>query len=195
MLTQPSGTDRESLEEVAKQWLKDKYQKPGNVFLEAVHRLDQAVGGVVLFAKTGKALSRLTKAIREKKMVKIYHARVEGQPKTLKGTLVHFLKHGDYCAQVVSEGVSGAKRACLHYQVIEEGRFSLLEVTLETGRYHQIRCQLSAIKCPILGDTKYGSKKGYLKEGIALSHVRMEFSHPISGETLVVTTEEESIED
>ncbi len=194
MLTQPSGTDRENLEELGKQWLKEKYQKPGNVFLEAVHRLDQAVSGIVLFAKTSKALSRLTKAIREHKVVKVYHARVEIKPKESQGTLEHFLKHGDHCSKIVPGGSPGAKRARLHYRTIEEGKTSILEVTLETGRYHQIRCQLSAIGSPILGDRKYGSQQPYSKKGIALSHVRMEFQHPISGETLVVSMKESSMD-
>ena len=186
VLTQPSGTNHVSLEEMGKQWLKETYQKPGNVFLEAVHRLDQAASGIVVFAKTSKALSRLMRSIREKKVKKFYYAQVENAPKEPKGRLVHHLAHRHRRAEVVEQNDPEGKSASLTYQVYKEGMHPVLDIHLETGRYHQIRCQLSAIGCPILGDRKYGSVSPYSKEGIALHHYCMEIPHPISGDNLVL---------
>lgn len=183
VLTQPSGTDQISLEEMGKQWIKKSYGKQGNVFLEAVHRLDQAACGIVVFAKTRKALSRLMLAIREKKVKKWYRAQVECAPQQNEGRLIHYLMHKKHRAEVVSGDEPGAKYASLTYKVIEPGKHPILEIQLETGRYHQIRCQLSAIGCPIIGDKKYGSSILY-QPGIALCHVRMEIPHPVTGKTL-----------
>lgn len=187
MLTQPSGTDQESVEALAKQWIKEKYQKPGQVFLEAVHRLDKPVSGVVLFARTSKALSRLNASMREKNTLKRYEAFVEGKLPSSEGTLEHYLVHDDYQASVVSKSNPQAKLARLHYRVLHvENHRSHVEVTLETGRYHQIRVQLAAIGSPIVGDKKYGSKIPWEKEGIALHHARLEIPHPITGEIVIL---------
>jgi len=185
LLTQPSGTSRESLEEKAKNWLKDKYNKPGNVFLEAIHRLDKAASGIVVFAKTSKALSRLTAEVRNRNVKKIYHVLVGKHPPKNFGVLEHYLVHDNFRATVVDKEVSGAKPAKLHYKVIiERPEQILLEVELITGRYHQIRAQLASVGSPILGDTKYGSKDAWNFPGIALHHFHFEIPHPVTKEML-----------
>lgn len=179
LLTQPSGTDQDSLEKFAKIWIKEKYQKPGNVFLQAAHRLDKPVSGVVVFGRTSKAISRLNHAIREKLSQKIYLALVEGTPRFPESTLEHYLIHDDYHARLATPGETEGKFCRLHYKVIESRKnISLLEVILETGRYHQIRFQLSTIGHPIVGDHKYGSPTNPLLGSICLHHHRMQIPHP-----------------
>lgn len=180
LLTQPSGTERESLEQWAKAWIKEKDCKPGNVFLESVHRLDKPVSGIVLFAKTSKALSRLNESTRSKKMRKIYWAWVEGDLPMDEGTLEHFLVHDDFYARCVGENDPAAKAARLNFWVLERrnGR-TLVEIELLTGRYHQIRVQFSAMGYPVWGDRKYGGRGQYDDEAIALHHRRLEFVHPV----------------
>ncbi len=181
LLTQPSGTDQPSLEALVKAWIKEKYQKPGNVFLEAVHRLDKAVSGVVLFAKTSKALSRLNASMRSKETKKIYLAHVEGALSKSEGVLENYLIHDEYHATVVDANTKDAKLARLHYRVIGRDKdLSLVEIVLETGRYHQIRAQFAALGCPIVGDVKYGSKTPWKKEAIALHHQSLQIPHPIT---------------
>src|SRR5262249_17811959 len=141
-----------------------------------------------IFAKTSKALSRLNESIRHKKAVKQYLAWVEGCPPEKEGILEHFLVHDDFKATVVKDEAAGGKRCRLHYRILQKkGDTTLLEIDLETGRYHQIRAQLAAIGCPILGDRKYGSKHPYLPDAIALHHAKMSFPHPISGELITIT--------
>lgn len=177
MLTQPSGTERENLESQAKLMIKKRDGKPGNVFLEAVYRLDKPVGGIVVFAKTRKALSRLNQAQREKKGQKKYLALVKGPP-LKSGTLEHNLLHKQHRAVVHPEG----KKSRLHFRVLKtDKQIQLVEIELETGRYHQIRAQLAAAGCPILGDFKYGSDE-FCEEGIALVHELIILEHPISRE-------------
>jgi len=181
MATQPDLT------EIAKAWVKKKYNKPGNVYLHPVHRLDKAVSGLVLFARTSKALSRLQEMMRERKIIKIYHALVEGQLPENQGRLVHHLIHGSFRAEISKEG----KESTLEYRVLKhEKGVSLLEINLITGRYHQIRAQLSAIGCPVLGDEKYGSKRSWPTKsqsgGIALHHSELRFEHPVTKESLVL---------
>lgn len=184
--TQPSEHSHDSLEEQAKRWIKISHNKPGNVFLHAIHRLDKAVSGIVVFAKTSKALSRLNDAIRKKLVSKLYVAWVEGIPPHEEGILEHFLLHDDFKAAVVTDKAKGAKPARLHYRIIKKKeKQCLVEIDLETGRYHQIRAQLSAIGCPIIGDVKYGIKQHYENDGIALHHTKMVLPHPITGEKLV----------
>lgn len=185
LLTQPSGTDKESLERLAKVWLKTKYEKPGNVFLEAIHRLDRTASGIVVFAKTSKALTRLMSDLRNSQVRKVYHALVRKTPKDSQGVLEHFLIHDDFRATVAREGAHGAKLCRLSYSLIKQGKNScLLEIELETGRYHQIRAQLSVIGCPILGDKKYGGSEFWDYPGIALHHCHFEIPHPITKEML-----------
>jgi 23S rRNA pseudouridine1911/1915/1917 synthase len=187
LLTQPSGTSQPNLEEICKQWLKQKYGKPGRVFLEVIHRLDKPVSGIVVFAKTSKALARLQASMRDKKILKIYQAWVEGALPSDEGVLQHYLIHDDFHAQVVPPTQEGAKLARLHYRVLETTPTQQrLEIHLETGRYHQIRAQMAAIGCPILGDIKYGSKISLPKGAIALQHAEMRLPHPITGEQLVI---------
>lgn len=187
LLTQPSGTDKDNLEDRAKVYIKEIKGKPGNVFLHAVHRLDQVVSGVVLFACTDKALSRLNADMRAHKFSKIYHAVVSGAPPQKEGMLRHFLTHDDYHAKVAREGDRDAKECRLDYKVLRtSGGKTLLEVQLHTGRYHQIRAQLAAIGCPILGDEKYGSPVKLRSGAIALHHATLTVTHPVSKEEIKI---------
>lgn len=187
LITQPSGTDQDSLECQCKQLLKIRDQKPGNVYLHAVHRLDKPVSGIVLFAKTSKALSRLNAALRAKNFQKVYLALAEGVFIRPTGILEHYLIHDDFQARVAGSSDPKAKLSRLHYRVLKvEELKSLVEVTLETGRYHQIRAQLAAEGHPIVGDTKYGSQT-YLGAGyIALHHCRLSLPHPVTGQVITV---------
>ncbi len=179
ILTQPSGTQQENLEDICKQWIKEHYHKPGQVFLEAVHRLDKPVSGIVIFARTSKALSRLNASMRAQKLHKVYLALIEGVPDQLDGTLEHYLLHDDYQSQVVSQDTPNAKFCRLHYRVIQQHKkYALLEVVLETGRYHQIRAQLAASGFPVVGDMKYHSHEAYVPNTIALHHSALQFPHP-----------------
>ncbi|MBN1826613.1 MAG: RluA family pseudouridine synthase [Candidatus Eisenbacteria bacterium] len=182
LLTQPSGTPCESLEERAKEYIRTSKGKRGNVFLHAVHRLDRVVSGVVLFARTGKALSRLSEAQRERRFRKVYLALTDRRPPRPEGRLVHHLLHGNGRAEVSRAGEEGTRESVLSYQVIreKEGLF-LLEIELHTGRYHQIRAQLAAEGMPILGDRKYGGTVPFAGGAIALHHALLEFDHPVGG--------------
>jgi len=173
------------LEELGKAWVKKKFNKPGNVFLEPIHRLDKPVAGVVLFARTSKALSRLQEQMREREMEKVYIGWVEGSPKEQQGILKHYLLHGSFRAEISPEG----KESILEYEVLKKEKDrSLLRIRLQTGRYHQIRAQMSAIGCPILGDAKYGSRRGWEK-GIALYASELAFKHPVSQEEIRVKSQ------
>lgn len=169
---------------LAKQWLKSELNKPGAVFLEPVHRIDKCTGGLVLFARTSKALSRLHAMMRAHEIQKTYLACVEKCPPEQEGTLEHYLVHDRLRARVVSPSQRGAKRALLSYRVLL--RPHLLEILLHTGRYHQIRAQLAAIGCPVCGDTAYG---GQARAGgsIALFAAQMALTHPVTHEELVLT--------
>lgn len=181
MLTQATKENSDCLEMQVKAWIKEKYKKPGNVFLGAVHRLDRPVSGIVLFAKTSKALSRLNALIRNQEIHKTYFAIVEGSPKEDCGTLEHFLRHDEHRAHVGNKGEPEVKLARLHYKILKHiGNNALLQIELETGRYHQIRAQCAAIGCPIVGDKKYGSRQQLPGEIIALHHGRLELEHPIT---------------
>ena len=185
VLTQPNETFQPNLEEQAKNWIKETYQKPGKVFLEAVHRLDKPVSGIVVFAKTSKALSRLNELMRAKQMRKVYWAWVEGIVEQEKAHLCHFLFHDAYHAKVVPSTYPQGKEARLSYRVLEKRKDqTLVEIELQTGRYHQIRLQFSTIGHPIIGDEKYGSTKHYEREAIALHHRYLDFVHPVKKETM-----------
>lgn len=193
LATQPSPTSDASLEKLCKEWIKKETGKPGNVYLHAIHRLDKPVSGIVLFAKSSKALSRLNEAMRMKHMQKTYLALVEGNLPQSEGNLEHYLLHGDHYAHVVPETALGAKSARLRYVVtaskeINKKVYSLVEIKLETGRYHQIRAQMSAIGYPIIGDSKYGSHVSYKEGAIALSHAHFSFPHPTTGEIISLST-------
>lgn len=188
ILTQPNGTEQLSLEALGKNYLCKKYEKK-SAYLHAIHRLDKQVSGIVVFAKTSKALSRLNENIRSKKTKKIYLAIVEGIISESEGTLENYLYHDDYKAIIVSPDKKDAKKCCLHYKVLKrENDLTYLEIELQTGRYHQIRAQLSYFGYPILGDVKYGSKRKYMPLQIALSHVSFTIPHPITQEIKVFKT-------
>ncbi len=183
--TQPHDGEQINLLDQAKAWLKKEFQKPGNVFLEPVHRLDKPVSGLVLFARTSKAISRLNEMMREKGIEKTYFAWVEGNLLQQEAILEHHLFHDEHKAKVVNSSHPQAKLARLYYlQIDKRDGKTLLEIRLETGRYHQIRAQLAAMGHPILGDEKYGSSLPWKRDQIALHHGKLKFTHPVTKETL-----------
>ncbi|MDF2577040.1 MAG: Pseudouridine synthase [Chlamydiales bacterium] len=189
LLTQPNNIAKDSLELQAKAWIKTKYSKPGEVFLHAVHRIDKAVSGIVVFARTSKALSRLQSSMRNREIQKNYLALLEGHLKNHSGTLEHYLVHDDFCARVVDKNVVDGKKSRLSYLV--KGyidNYTYVEIELETGRYHQIRVQFAAIGYPIVGDIKYKASVCNLlpSEEIALHHYEISFPHPTLKNTVSV---------
>lgn len=171
------------MSELIKQYLKEKYDKPGNVFCGVVHRIDRPVGGLVIFAKTSKALERLNKMLREGDIHKTYWALVEGKPKNAETTLRNFLKSDGRLNKtfISTEHDPEAKESILNYRTVAEGeRYTLLEIELLTGRKHQIRAQLSNIGHPIKGDLKYGAKRSNPDGGISLLARKISFVHPVS---------------
>ena len=161
ILVQEDKTGDPSLLDQVKYYLKNKYHKPGNVYLGLIHRLDRPVSGIILFAKTSKGASRLSEQFRNHEVEKIYHALVVGKPKKDKDTLVHFIDKDEKINKVSTShsDEKGGLRAELFYETIKtNGKYSLLKIKLGTGRSHQIRAQLSAIGCPIVGDVKYGGE-------------------------------------
>lgn len=188
LLTQDSGTGSENLEDLIKAYLKQRDQKSGNVFLHVVHRLDRPASGIVLCAKTSKGLSRLNAAMRQRLLRKSYLAVVEGMLDKPTQRLENWLLHEDRCARVVSEGYPNAQQALLTYQVLlSKEALSLVDVELETGRYHQIRAQLAELGCPILGDERYGASPLHQSRSpIALHHHRLSFPHPTTKKEVVV---------
>lgn len=189
LLTQASGLGRENLEDMARTWIRSTRGKPGNVFLHAVHRLDRLSSGIVLFARTSKALTRLNGQMRERSIRKVYLAVVSGGPHEEEGTLEHTLRHSRMKAVCATPEDSGAHPCTLHFRVVARSRgLALVEVELVTGRYHQIRAQMSASGFPVLGDTRYGGKPVQGMKGIALHHARMEFSHPTTALQVIITS-------
>lgn len=171
------------LSEMLKQWLKEKYNKPGNVFIGVTHRLDRPVSGLVVFAKTSKALTRLNEMFRLGQIEKKYWAVVKNQPLQPEATLVHYLVRNEKNNKSTAYDYArhGSQRAELSYRTLAAGdNYRLLEIDLKTGRHHQIRCQLSKIGCPIKGDLKYGAKRSNPDGGISLHARRVAFEHPIS---------------
>ena len=190
-IVQGDKTGDEPLSETLKRYLKEKYRKPGNVFLGVVHRLDRPVSGVVLFAKTGKALARMNVLFSDKEAVtKTYRAIVERPPAKPADRVTHWLRRNEEQNKsfVTTPGAKGAKEAVLEYRTLFVGdHYTLLEVRLLTGRHHQIRAQLSAIGCPIKGDLKYGAKRSNPGGSISLHAQTLAFEHPVSHEKIVVT--------
>ena len=189
-ITQGDKTGDTPLSEVVKQYIKEKYNKPNNVYLGVVHRLDRPTSGVIIFAKTSKALERLNKMLREKTINKTYWAIVKNKPQQDKNTLIHFLKKNPKNNKSTAFKIEneGSKKAILHYKVIKElDSYYLLEIDLETGRHHQIRCQLSSIGSTIKGDLKYGAKRSNKDGSIHLHARKIEFTHPVSKENIVVS--------
>ncbi len=182
LLTQPDDSGDPSLEERAKAWVKQEYSKPGKVYLHAIHRLDRPVSGLVLFARTSKALSRLNEQSRNQEIQRTYCAEVEGILPEKEGKLDHYLIHGDHRALIGKATDKEAKHARLLYRVVRFLTHStIVSIELETGRYHQIRAQFSAIGHPVVGDRRYGSKSGE-EEAIHLHCAKLAFKHPVTKE-------------
>lgn len=188
-ITQGDKTGDKPLSDIVKEYIKDKYNKPGNVFIGTVHRLDRPTSGIVIFARTSKALERLNKMLRDKTINKTYWAVVKNQPKKENGTLINFLKKDPKKNKsfVYKKEIEGSKKATLHYQTLKKlDNYSLLEIDLETGRHHQIRTQLSHIGSPIKGDLKYGFSRSNKDGSISLHARKIEFTHPVSKEKISV---------
>ncbi len=182
-LVQGDKTGDAPLSDLLKAYIKEKYNKPGNVYLGVVHRLDRPTTGIVIFAKTSKALERLNKMLREKTIDKTYWAIVKNKPSKTEDTLVNYLKKNpkNNKATVFNKETKDSKKAILSYKLIKSlDNYHLLEIDLETGRHHQIRAQLSNINCPIKGDLKYGFPRSNKDAGIHLHARRIQFTHPVS---------------
>lgn len=189
-IVQGDKTGDESLSDTIKQYLKEKYAKPGNVFLGVVHRLDRPVSGLVVFAKTSKALARLNEMFRNGEVKKIYWAIVKQRPEVEEGELMHYLVRNEKQnkSYAYDREVKNSKKAVLHYRLIGcSQNYSLLEVELKTGRHHQIRCQLAKIGCPIKGDLKYGFPRSNPDGSISLVARRISFIHPVSKKPIELT--------
>ena len=189
-IVQGDKTGDTPLSEMVKQYLKEKYNKPGNVFIGVTHRLDRPVSGLVVFAKTSKALPRLNEMFRNGEVKKTYWAIVKECPKETEGELVHYLVRNEKQnkSYAYDKEVKNSKKAILHYKLIGHSQnYYLLEVDLKTGRHHQIRCQLAKMGCPIKGDLKYGAQRSNPDGSICL-HARMvKFMHPVSKELIELT--------
>lgn len=188
-IVQGDKTGDVPLSETVKQYIKDKYQKPGAVFLGVTHRLDRPVSGLVVFARTSKALTRLNNMFRNGEIHKTYWAIVQSPPQSQEGTLRHWLVRNERQNKSYAHDheVPDSKEAVLKYRLMGQSeRYWLLEVNLLTGRHHQIRCQLAAMGSPIKGDLKYGARRSNLDGSISLLARRIEFVHPVSKESIVV---------
>ena len=188
-IVQGDKTGDTPLSDIVKQYIKEKYNKPGNVFLGVVHRLDRPVSGLVVFAKTSKALSRLNEMFRTGDVHKTYWAIVKKNDIAPEATLTDWLTRNERQNKSYAHNreVPGAKKAVLSYKVRSmSDNYMLLEVRLMTGRHHQIRCQLAHMGCPIKGDLKYGSPRSNPDGSISLMSRRVAFVHPVSKETIAV---------
>jgi len=177
------------LSEIVKEHLKEKYNKPGNVYLGVVHRLDRPTSGIVMFAKTSKALPRLNKLLSEKEAKKTYWAIVKNLPPKAKDMLIHWLKKNPKTnkSTAYTKEIRDGKKAILHYRFLKKlDNYYLLEIELETGRHHQIRSQLASIGCPIKGDLKYGFDRSNPNASIHLHARQLQFIHPVSKENIDV---------
>ena len=186
-IVQGDKTGDTPLSEIVKQYIKKKYDKPGNVYLGVTHRLDRPVSGLVVFAKTSKALSRLNEMFRNNDVKKTYWAVVKNAPKEMEGQLVNYMVKNEKQnkSYAYPREVPGSKKAILNYRVIGHStNYYLLEVDLKTGRHHQIRCQLAKMGCPIKGDLKYGSARSNPDGSICLHARRIQFIHPVSKEEI-----------
>ncbi|HMM02206.1 MULTISPECIES: RNA pseudouridine synthase [unclassified Dysgonomonas] len=189
-IVQGDKTGDKPLSEIVKEYLKEKYNKPGNVFCGVTHRLDRPTSGIVVFARTSKALSRLNDMFKNKEISKTYWAIVKNTPKQPEGTLKHYLVRNEKQNKSYAYDTEkpNSKQAILHYKLIARSdKYSLLEIDLETGRHHQIRCQLAKIGSPIKGDLKYGAERSNPDGGISLHARKISFIHPVSKELIEVT--------
>ncbi len=191
-IVQGDKTEDKPLSDVVKEFLKEKYDKKGEVFLGTVHRLDRPTTGIVLFAKTSKALSRLSEMFKKHDLEKIYWALVKNRPEQAEATLTHYLKRNpkNNTSKAYLHEVPQSKKAVLDYKVLKSlDNYHLLEVRLHTGRHHQIRSQLSAIGSPIKGDLKYGFNRSNPNGGINLHARKLSFIHPVSKEQIEITAD------
>lgn len=182
-IVQGDKTGDKPLSETVKEYLKEKYNKPGNVFCGVTHRLDRPTSGIVVFAKTSKALTRLNEMFKNKEISKTYWAVVKEVPRQPEGTLRHYLVRNEKQnkSYAYDKEKPNSKLAVLHYKLIARSdKYNLLEIDLETGRHHQIRCQLAKIGCPIKGDLKYGADRSNPDGGISLHARKISFIHPVS---------------
>ena len=188
-IVQGDKTGDKPLSEIIKSFLKTKYSKPGNVFLGIPHRLDRPTSGVVIFAKTSKSLSRLNKIFKDSKVQKYYWAVTKNKPEKQEDTLIHWLRKNEKTnkSTYFKKETVKAKKAVLHYRVLKKlERYFIIEIELVTGRHHQIRCQLSAIGCPVRGDLKYGYDRSNNDGGIDLHAKKIIFEHPINGKKIII---------
>lgn len=188
-LVQGDGTGDEPLDDIVRAYIKAKYNKPGDVFLGVVHRLDRPVSGCVVYARTSKALTRLSELFRTREVKKTYWAIVTDRPPEEEGTLNNWLKKNEKQnkSYVYPTEVKGSKLAELSYKILGRSeRYYLVEVDLQTGRHHQIRAQLAAAGCPVKGDLKYGAKRSNEGGGISLHSRRVSFVHPVKKEEIRV---------
>ena len=188
-IVQGDKTGDTPLVETVRTYIKEKYNKPGNVFCGLTHRLDRPVSGVVIFAKTSKALERINHMLKEHQIQKTYWAIVKNPPKQTEGTLIHYLVRNEKQnkSYAYDKEKPGSKHALLDYRLIAASdNYYLLEVNLKTGRHHQIRCQLSKMGCPIKGDLKYGFARSNTDGSICLHARRIAFVHPVSNENITV---------
>ena len=189
-IVQGDKTGDTPLSEIVKAYIKDKYNKPGEVFLGVTHRLDRPTSGVVLFARTSKALTRLNEMFKSHEQIrKTYWAIVQGAPKVPEARLENYLTRNEQLNKsfIAKSGAKEAKLAILTYRTLVKGdHYTLLEINLETGRHHQIRCQLASIGCPVKGDLKYGAKRSNPDGGISLHARQIEFIHPVSKQPICI---------
>ena len=188
-IVQGDKTGDKPLSEIVKSFLKNKYSKPGNVYLGIPHRLDRPTSGVVMFAKTSKSLSRLNKIFKDGKAQKYYWAVTKNKPKKQEDTLIHWLRKNERTnkSTYFKKETVKAKKAVLHYRVLKKlERYFIIEIELVTGRHHQIRCQLSAIGCPVRGDLKYGYDRSNNDGGIDLHAKKIIFEHPVNGKKIII---------
>lgn len=188
-IVQGDKTGDKPLSEIVKEWLKEKYNKPGNVFCGVTHRLDRPVSGIVVFAKTSKSLPRLNKMFQDKEIKKTYWAIVKNKPQETEGTLTNYLIRNEKQNKSYAYDMEkpDSKKAILHYNLIAQSdKYNLLEIDLETGRHHQIRCQLAKMGCVIKGDLKYGADRSNPDGGISLHARKISFTHPVSKELIEI---------
>ena len=188
-IVQGDKTGDKPLSEIVKSFLKTKYSKPGNVYLGIPHRLDRPTSGVVIFAKTSKSLPRLNKIFKDGKVQKYYLAVTKNNPGKQEDTLIHWLRKNERTnkSTYFKKETVKAKKAVLHYRVLKKlERYFIIEIELVTGRHHQIRCQLSAIGCPVRGDLKYGYDRSNNDGGIDLHAKKIIFEHPVSGKKIII---------
>ena len=189
-IVQGDKTGDTPLSEIVKAYIKEKYNKPGEVFLGVTHRLDRPTSGVVLFARTSKALTRLNEMFKSHEQIrKTYWAIVQGSPKEPEARLENWLTRNEQLNKsfIAKPNAKEAKKVVLDYKTLIRGEnYTLLEIDLETGRHHQIRCQLAAIGCPIKGDLKYGAKRSNPDGGISLHARKIEFIHPVSKQNICI---------